>query len=210
MITLFLLVDNIGKLPYTYKEIVQKEYPDFWNAASECGHVLEEWQNLIVKLLPIHKEQLPKSFDELENKESQTIMLNYLKLRSIYSLAEMLWEQINKLCHELAVENNEGKRRDVENTKIKLIATFEKIDSIPIIEIVEDFIKGFDKLHQEISNFDFVVLPMRYSDICGIVYNKGIQEESLWESALNSQDPTEPDITDFMETPDDNKLIRMY
>ena len=44
---------NNGKNPYTLREIVEIDYPEFWGGASETVRVVGELQNLAIELLPV-------------------------------------------------------------------------------------------------------------------------------------------------------------
>lgn len=93
-------VDDIGKKkPYTLKEIVEIELPEFWGGANESIRIANELQNLSIKLLTLYKSSLPGDFDQLKTNESfQLIFLNYLKMRSFYGLAYKIWEIVDDRC----------------------------------------------------------------------------------------------------------------
>ncbi len=219
-----LQLSDIGR-PHTLKEILQTEEPDFWNAAAECVRILVNWQEMTVELFPLYRTNLPKNIELLENEFAQTY-LNYVKFRSIYGLADYLWQSINGLCHNLAKELNtyyedrECKIAKIENIKSDLIHFFEFMEKSEsqILEIAQDDLTGFHRLYRhciwERSNqhLFFVVFSKscRFIDICDGIQQYGVKAELLWDEVSKSQDPTTPSITGLMETPGDNELVRLY
>lgn len=51
-----LTINDLGKrLPYTYKEIVEIDYPEIWDLAQRCLQIAEAWQEMTVELMPLFK-----------------------------------------------------------------------------------------------------------------------------------------------------------
>ena len=205
--------------PYTLKEIFQTELRDLWNEADRCIGVLKGWQEMAMKRLPKFKKKLPDNFEKLQRSTSQISLLNYIKLRSIYGMSEKLWEIIDDLCHQIAVSHNRADKDNVDNLKPQLEKILERIDDIPVVDLVKDNSCGFFRLYQTIETFnprlDFSVFKTRqgiwsYYDISGTIHGHGLQYESLVKDAFESQDPTASSITGLMEKPEDNKMVRVY
>ena len=206
-----LTIDDLGKrLPYTYKEIVEIDYPEFWDLAQRCLQITETWQEMTVELMPLFKKH--------------TTLLNYLKVRSLYGFAYYIAERVNRLCHELASCDNEQDQDGVDNARIALADLFEAFGKVDVIDIAQDNIDGFHKLEQAVEGFaertDFHVMDCyskegRHStwsflDIAGTLKNGESSYDSLWVAANNSPDPTKPNIGGLMESEEDNKMIRIY
>ena len=206
-----LTIDDLGKrLPYTYKEIVEIDHPEIWDLAQRCLQITEAWQEMTVELMPLFKKR--------------TMLLNYLKVRSLYGFAHYIGKQVNRLCHELASCDNEQDQDGVDNAKIALADLFEAFGKVDALDIAKDSVEGFRKLEQAIEGFgertDFHVMDCyskegRHStwsflDITGTLKKGESSYDSLWEAAINSPDPTKPDIDGLMESEEDNKLVRMY
>lgn len=206
-----LTIDDLDKrLPYTYKEIVEIDYPEIWDLAQRCVQITEAWQEMTVELMPLFKKH--------------STLLNYLKVRSLYSFAYYIVNQVNRLCHELASCDNEQDQDGVDNARIALADLFEAFGKVDVIDIAQDNIKGFHKLEQAVESFgertDFHVMDCyskegRHStwsflDIAGTLKNGESSYDSLWEAANNSPDPTKPNISGLMESEEDNKMIRIY
>ena len=78
ILTIDMLKNPNKRPPYTKREILQKEFPDFWGGAIELVRILRELQNLLVELLPEYKQVLPHALEKLEDKNYQNICLNYI------------------------------------------------------------------------------------------------------------------------------------
>ena len=206
-----LTINDLGKrLPYTYKEIVEIDYPEIWDLSKRTLQIAEAWQEMTVELMPLFKKR--------------SALLNYLKVRSLYGLAYYIVNQVNRLCHELASCDNEQDQDGVDNARIELADLFEAFGKVDVIDIAQDNIEGFHKLEQAVEGFgertDFHVMDCyskegRHStwsflDIAGTLKNGESSYDSLWEEANNSPDPTKPDIDGLMESEEDKKLVRMY
>ena len=206
-----LTINDLDKrLPYTYKEIVEIDYPEIWDLAQRCLQIAEAWQEMTVELMPLFKKR--------------SMLLNYLKMRSLYSFAHYIGKQVNRLCHELASCDNEQDQDGVDNAKIALADLFEAFGKVDALDIAQDNTEGFRKLEQAVEGFgertDFHVMDCyskegRHStwsflDIAGTLKNGESSYDSLWEAVNNSPDPTKPDIDGLMESEEDKKLVRMY
>lgn len=196
--------------PYTYKEIVEIDYPEIWDLAKGCLQIAEAWQEMTVDLMPLYKKR--------------STLLNYLKVRSIYGLARYVADQENRLCHQLAFCDNDQDHDGVDHAKIALADLFEAFGQVDAFDIVQDNKEGFHKLEQAVEGFgertDFHVMDCyskedrhstwSFRDITGNLKHGESSRDTLWEAANNSPDPTKPNIDGLMESEEDNKLIRMY
>jgi hypothetical protein len=206
-----LTINDLGKrLPYTYKEIVEIDYPEIWDLSQRCLQIAEAWQEMTVELTPLFKKR--------------STLLNYLKVRSLYGLAHYIGAQVNRLCHELASCDNEQDQDGVDNARIALADLFENFGKVDALDIAQDNTEGFRKLEQAVEGFgertDFHVMDCyskegRHStwsflDIAGTLKNGESSYDSLWEAVNNSPDPTKPNISGLMESEEDNKMIRIY
>ena len=195
------MITDGKKMPYTYKEIVEINYPEIWDLAQRCLKISEVWQEMSVELMQTLKRR--------------SLLLDYLKVRSLYGYADYIGKQVNLLCHELASCENKQDHDGVNNAKIKLAELFENFGKVDALDIAQDNTDGFRKLEQAIEGFgkkaDFPVMPnWSFQDIVGALKNGDSYYDSLWETASNSPDPTQPDIDGLMESEEDNKPVRMY
>lgn len=215
-----LTIDDLGKRkPYTYKEIVEIDYPDYWKAANESVWRADAIQEMMGKVLPIFHDHLPADTEMWGSEKAKILLVNYLKLRSLYGFGHYIWETANRLCHNLGKSSNDGDYDGAEKAKTDLRALFETINKVDVADIVQDQETGFEKLKQALGRTDFHVMAGRtseglrttwsFGDIVGTLENCGFTD-NLWTAALNSAVPTEPDIAGLMESDEDNKTVRMY
>lgn len=216
--------EEIKKLPYTLKEIVEFDYPKIWDLAQNCTQMLHGWQEMLVEPMQVFHENLPADVEARTSENTQITFLNYLKLRSLYGLAYEIWEQVNHWCHKLGVSGNELDEEGVNKAKAVLTDLFKAFGKVDAVDIAHDNVNGFQKLEQAVDGFgtfhEFIVMPIYHNDvqrgnwgfrdIIGNIAAHGLQNDALWESALRDTVPTAPNIGGLMESEEDNKLIRMY
>lgn len=213
---------NNGKNPYTLREIVEIDYPEFWGGASETVRVVGELQNLAIELLPVLKKPLSVDLEQLKtHEELQSFFVNYLKARSIYGLAYKISEIVDRECHNLAMADNCQDSDSVDIAEGELIDIMTLVESLSgTIEFFFDDKTGLSKLEEMLDTFridtdkpkfDFLVLPnWSYRDIMGSINNRGLLHEDLWNSVLNDIAPKEGNIVALMERPEDNEMVRIY
>lgn len=220
-----LTINDLGKrLPYTYKEIVEIDYPEIWDLAQSCTQMLHGWQEMLVEPMKVFHEHLPADVESRTSKNAQITFLNYLKMRSLFGLAYEIWEQVNHWCHALGVSGNVRDNEGVEKARVALADLFEAFAKVDVIDIAQDNIEGFQKLERAVDAFgtfhDFLVMPIYHNDvrwgiwdfrdITGNIASHGLQDDALWKSALHDIVPATPNIGGLMESEEDNKLVRMY
>lgn len=160
-----LTINDLGKRkPYTYKEIVEIDFPDYWKAANDSVLRADAVQQMMGKALPIFHDHLPADTEKWGSEKAKNLLLNYLKLRSLYGFGHYIWEKANRLCHELAKSSNDGDYDSVEKAKTGLKALFETINKVDVLDIVQDQETGFEKLKQALGQTDFHVMAGRTSE----------------------------------------------
>ena len=160
-----LTINDLGKRkPYTYKEIVEIDYPDYWKAANDSVLRADAIQEMMGKALPIFHDHLPVDTEKWGLEKAKNLLVNYLKLRSLYGFGHFIWKKANLLCHELAKSSNDGDYDGVEKAKTDLIALFETIDKVDVLDIVQDQETGFEKLKQALGDTYIHVMAGRTSD----------------------------------------------
>ena len=221
MHSIMLIMDG-KRRPYTLKEIVELDYPDFWGGANECVRVAKELQNMMLEMLPVCKKYLPGNFDQLkEKRQTHPFLLDYIKLRSTYGLACALWELTDSNCRKLAQAKLDVDQDKIKEAQQRLIDVMSFFDSITkSLDYVSDAEKGFDRLKDMIDahlpGMDFFVMKgvrggtWSYRDIVGTICSKGLLDESLCNSVIADEVPTESNIPGLMEREEDNEMVIMY
>ena len=160
-----LTINDLGKRkPYTYKEIVEIDYPDYWRAANESVWRADAIQEMMGKVLPIFHDHLPADTEMWGLEKAKSLLVNYLKLRSLYGFGHYIWETANRLCHNLGKSSNDGDYIGVEKAKTDLGALFETINKVDVADIVQDQETGFEKLKKAICDIYIHVMAGRSSD----------------------------------------------
>ena len=201
-------IKKIARRPSTPREIVEDEYPEMFETGKGCLCELEKLQEKVVELLPSYKKQVADSQNNRGTKEAQALLLNYLKLRSLYSFACKIAEQVNLRCRNLAVCDE-----DQEEKEIVLAKSYEAFGKVDFDDIVQDDKEGFRKLEQAVESFGDIIYVMdcwSFHDIVGTLNNGGSSLDDLWRSAIESLDPTKPNIGGLMESEEDNRMVRVY
>ena len=211
-------LNNGKRRPYTLKEIVELDYPDFWGCAKDCIRIAKELQNMMLELLPIYSQHLPSSFEQLKGHERA--LINYLKVRSIYGLAYAIWESIDTNCRKMAQAKLEFDLDQVEDAKLQLVNMMSLVENLTkSIDDVCDEQNGYDRLKDIIDSCDptmnfFVkrgtIGIWGYRDIDGTIQNQGYLVEEALSSLLFNDDPQEPNVGGLMERPEDGKTVIMY
>lgn len=208
---------KIKRRPYTYKEIVEMDFPDFWRGATEVIRIARELQNIALELLPECRKLLPLNYDQLkEQKAKQGVLLYYLMLRSTYAFAHKIGKLTNNYCHNLAKAKLTNDVDQVEASKKELVVLMTFVGKVSESSaFLTEKENGFDMLEKLIDTYSpklhFSVLHnWSYRDITGTIHANGILSESLWQTVLEDDVPTDVNVEGLMERADDNELVVMY
>ena len=190
---------------------MEVDQQDLWLQATESVKKLTEVQKRVVELLPEYRKQLPSNFEGLDDSNAQSALKNHIRLRSLYTLTEMIWEKIEEECKTLA--NCSG--HDVEEERDAqevLQATLKAIEEFPFDSIIDDNVTGLLRFNDELkAKFNERLLGVYtnwgFDDIIGTINNHGIKHEQLWKSVVDSQDPDSSNLKDLL---DDDTMVRVY
>lgn len=220
-----LLTAKNCKLNYTLRETFENECPDLKALSEQCISDLENWQKMTVKLFPVYLQQVLKANENRTSKMAQLVLMNYIKLRSIYAFAHEIWSQVNSECHHVACAIDENDPEGETKAKSTLLNCLEQFGRIQVMDIVKDEVSGFFRLYQQVEEFksrmdilqvlhriskDGLHVQSSFRDIVGAIQNEGMLSENLWEMATKSPYPTEPSIGGLMESEEDNEMVRVY
>ena len=207
------LIDVDTILPYTYREIMEDDYQPLWEGALKCVERLTLVQAKIVEILPKYKSLLPDEYVELKEKEMQMNLLNYIRLCSIYTFADKAFQTLDKLCRDLVDSKGKQDQEGIEDLIQKIVALY----NTSLDDIITDDITGFQRLcakWQELKEksiiSDWNVFKrgsLMFSDIVGIINNKGLCDECLWRDAMQNKDPKAVSIGKLL---DSDEMKRIY
>lgn len=192
--------------------VINDKFPEIVNIVDERQSTIREWQNKVIKLLPDYKKKLASTIGK-PDKENQLVLLNYLKLLSVYYLADFLCKKLSaffdsNLSDKLKIDQ---KLKDIRGGVFEFIDNFNmKID-----DLLEDDATGFIRMHKIIGGFnssnnetinelygeigDFSVINDKsYSNIVEIIISMGMCD-SLFRMATKCTDPTTNTICNFKQ-----------
>lgn len=204
-------INKDTKVSYTLKEIMENEQSELWNKALVCVKVLSEVQKHIVDILPDCRKQLPTHFADLQDEKAQSVLMNHIRLRSLYAFSDYIFKMIEKQCKDLAECSGHADSEEADAAAV-LQTTLTIVSEIPFDSLINDTVTGLlrineikDRLH---GGLDFIVYSnLWFRDIIGTIDNHGLTDESLWLSVVESQDPVCSNIKELL---DDDKMVRIY
>ena len=104
-----------------------------------------------MELLPEYRKQLPSSFKGLDDSNAQSALKNHIRLRSLYTLTEMIWEKIEEECKVLAncPGHNDSEERDAQEV---LQTTLTAVEEFPFDSIIDDNVTGLHRINDELKD----------------------------------------------------------
>lgn len=195
---------------YTTKEILEQNVPELWDKAQEFTGKLHELQKSVVCSLPKSKELLTSNGEQVTKQQLQVQLLDYIKLRSLYSFADKLWKTIDERCQALAKAINSQDRYSEEDVKKEIEDIFNVVKRLDADSLINDSVTGFFRLSNIVSSISprMIINVMKayphnavwtFFDIVGSINGNGIHHDgSLWNSALNDEFPTSPSIGELI------------
>lgn len=208
-----LKINKDTKVIYTAKDILEAEYPEMWQKATEAVDKLIALQKDLVTIIPKSKENIPTGFGQLQNREARTCFIKYIYLLSLYAFANKVAQMLEVQCRDLAEKENGKFRDETEDAMWALEKTLDSFETMPWDEPLQDNEDGLLRLNelkeQFKQNMDWKVLPSwSFTDIVGTIKTSGIQNESLWNNVNECPVPCESNIDGLLV--DDNEMIRIY
>lgn len=194
---------------YTYSEIMEQDYNQLWCESQKYVEHLTLAQENIVKMMPEYKTLLPNKYESLQDKKAQINLLNYIRLRSIYTFADKAFKVLDTLCKDLV--NAEGDDIGIMDVSSKIEALFH----ISLDDFITDEVTGFMRLYIKWKELkgksiikDWTVFgKWTFGDIAGSISDKGMCYKKLWQETINDSIPKKVSIGKLL---DSDELIRIY
>lgn len=213
------------RLNYTLRETFENECPDLMALSEKCIRDLENWQKMTMELFPVYHKQVLEASKNRTSKMAQMVLINYIKLRSVYAFAREIWDKVNKECRNVAFAINENDPEGEVKAKSALFKCLDGFGQISVIDIVKDEVSGFFRLYKQVEDYDSIPdilqvllwisedgchIQLSFRDIVGAIRGEGLLSEYLWEMSTKCPYPTEPSISGLMESEEDNAMVRVY
>lgn len=210
-----LVINKNTKLAYTYRDIMELEFQQLWEESQKYVEHLTQVQTKVVGMLPKYKSLLPDEFAKLQEKEAQMNLLDYIRLKSIYTFADEAFKVLDKLCHDLADAENAQDQEGIESNSLKI----EALCKIQLDDFISDDVTGLQRLNEKLQKLkeqsiisDWIVFNNKgrtwsFGDIVGTIDNQGLSHEGLWQEAINDSLPEGVSIGTLL---DSDEMIRIY
>ena len=192
-----LKINRNTKASYTYSDIMANLFQQLWEGAQKYMEHLTQVQTKVVEMLPKYKSLLPDEFAKLQGKEAQMNLLDYIRLKSIYTFADEAFNVLDKLCHDLVVAENAQDQEGIESNSFKI----EALCKIQLDDLISDEVTGFQRLctkwqdlRKESIITDWIVFNNKgrtwsFGDIVGTINSYALFNESLWRDTTQNKDP---------------------
>ena len=210
-----LVINKNTKPAYTYRDIMELEFQQLWEGAQKYMEHLTQVQTKVVEMLPKYKSLLPDEFAKLKGKEAQMNLLDYIRLKSIYTFADEAFNVLDKLCHDLVVAENAQDQEGIESNSFKI----EALCKIQLDDLISDEVTVFQRLcakwqdlRKESIITDWIVFNNKgrnwsFGDIVGKINSYDLFNESLWRDATQNIDPEAVSVGKLL---DSDEMIRIY
>lgn len=210
-----LQINRNTKSAYTYRDIMELEFQQLWEGAQKYMEHLTQVQTKVVEMLPKYKSLLPDEFAKLKGKEAQMNLLDYIRLKSIYTFADEAFNVLDKLCHDLVVAENAQDQEGIDSNSFKI----EALCKIQLDDLISDEVTGFQRLCEKWQDLrkesiitDWIVFNNKgrtwsFGDIVGTINSYDLFNESLWRDATQNKDPEAVSVGKLL---DSDEMIRIY
>ena len=193
-----------GKYEHSPREIMKEYHHDLWDCANLITPKLVEIQNKLVELLPICKENLPNSFEELEEQEAQCNLSDHIHMRLLFEFAGELWKSIDNQCYDLARKHRDDDGYGEKDAEAALCQLLDAISSFPFEDVLKDNVAGILRFNENYLHkcFRQWVGNTRFEswrcDVLGGIREHGLQCDWLWRDAVNDTIPVRPNIGELL------------
>lgn len=202
------------KCPYTLGEIFEDENPELWDKVQALSKRLAGLQEMVIPVLPLRQQQLPKDAGLLNEVDAQIAFQSYILARSLYAFADESNKLLDSQCTSYAKALNAHDTYDEEDALADLKKTIDVLDAAPLESMLDDRVSGLHRLsavtYKFKSRMDFCIFNVgswMFSDIMGSIICYGLCDANMLHDAINDIPPTSVSV---MELLDDDVMRRVY
>lgn len=201
---------------YTLREIFEDENPELWNKVQALSKRLADLQEMVIPVLPLRQQQLPKDAGMLNEVDAQIALQSYILARSLYAFADESNKLLDSQCTSYAKALNAHDTYDEEDALADLKKTIDVLDAAPLESLLDDRVSGLHRLsavtYKFKSRMDFGVFnakksPWSFHDIMGTIISQGLSDANMLHNAINDIPPTSVYVTKLL---DDDVMRRVY
>jgi hypothetical protein len=199
---------------YTLREIFEDENPELWDKVQALSKRLADLQEMVIPVLPLRQQQLPKDAGLLNEVDAQIAFQSYILARSQYAFADESNKLLDSQCTSYVKALNAHDTYDEEDALADLKKTIDVLDAAPLEALLDDRVSGLHRLsavtYKFKSRMDFCVFNVgswMFSDIMGLIIYYGLRDANMLHDAINDIPPTSVSVTELL---DDDEMRRVY
>ncbi len=200
---------------YTLREIFEGENPELWDKVQALSKRLADLQEMVIPVMPLLQQQLPKDAGLLNEVDAQIAFQSYILARSLYAFADESNKLLDSQCTSYAKALNAHDTYE-EDALADLKKTIDVLDAAPLESLLDDRVSGLHRLSAVTYKFkgrmDFGVFnakksPWSFHDIMGTIISQGLSDANMLHNAINDIPPTSVSVTELL---DDDEMQRVY
>jgi hypothetical protein len=199
---------------YTLREIFEDENPELWNKVQALSKRLADLQEMVIPVLPLRQQQLPKDAGLLNEVDAQIAFQSYILARSLYAFADKSNKLLDSQCTSYAKALNAHDTYDEEDALADLKKTIDVLDEVPLEALLDDRVSGLHRLSAVTYKFKsrmgfgiFEKGSWTFHDIMGTIISQGLRDANMLHDAINDIPPTSVSVTELL---DDDEMRRVY
>lgn len=201
---------------YTLREIFEDENSELWDKVQALSKRLADLQEMVIPVLPLRQQQLPKDAGMLNEVDAQIAFQSYILARSLYAFADESNKLLDSQCTSYAKALNAHDTYDEEDALADLKKTIDVLDAAPLESLLDDRVSGLHRLsavtYKFKSRMDFGVFnakksPWSFHDIMGTIISQGLSDANMLHNAINDIPPTSVSVTKLLA---DDVMRRVY
>lgn len=198
---------------YTLREIFEDENPELWDKVQALSKRLADLQEMVIPVLPLRQQQLPKDAGLLNEVDAQIAFQSYILACSIYAFADEANKLLDRQCTSYAKALNAHDTYDEEDALADLKKTIDILDKVPLGSLLDDRVFGLHRLsavtYKFKSRMDFCVFNWMFSDIMGLIICYGLCDANMLHNAINDIPPTSVSVTELLDDDASSRIYRM-
>jgi hypothetical protein len=195
------------------REIFEDENPELWDKVQALSKRLADLQEMVIPVLPLRQQQLPKDAGLLNEVDAQIAFQSYILARSQYAFADESNKLLDSQCTSYVKALNAHDTYDEEDALADLKKTIDVLDAAPLEALLDDRVSGLHRLsavtYKFKSRMDFCVFNWMFSDIMGLIICYGLCDANMLHNAINDIPPTSVSVMELLDDDASSRIYRM-
>jgi hypothetical protein len=200
------------------REIFEDGNPELWNKVQALSKRLADLQEMVIPVMPLLQQQLPKDAGLLNEVDAQIAFQSYVLVRSLYAFADESNKLLDSQCTSYAKALNAHDTYDEEDALADLKKTIDVLDAAPLESLPDDRVSGLHRLsavtYKFKSRMDFDVFKSEngswsFHDIMGAIISQGLSDARMLQDAINDIPPTSVSVMELLDDDASSRIYRM-